>query len=650
MIIDIRRYMKTDSYRTVLWFTVAGLIIAMVLPPVFSGLSNKIDEWVVQVNNDTISFAQFRQKVIEQQQYISFFKQQYGPYADALLQSMGMSSDPRETAFRFAVQDELINQVAAAIGIEIHDDLVKEQLQNQRFVQQELSGLVPGYVFDATGSINQLALKRHLKQIGMSVGDFNLAVKNAIARNTVMSIIAVGNYATDAQVRQSYINEKLGKKFAILGLSFDKYLKNAREKSVSDQELQAFFDKQNSAQRRYWVPEKRAGIKWKFSPETYGIAIDDSAMQSYYEDHKTTDYVDNPTQVQVRRILFKVDNELSAVNAHTQAEELRRELLANPDQFAAKAKDISEDKENLIQWVTRSDKDRELERAAFLLKNNGDISSVIRTTNGFEIIQRVDRKERTYVPFAKVKNDIKTLLLNKKFKNQFVADMEEALRSGDKNKAIADLVLQKGGKKTPVALINNDNTPLARALFGTKKDDMNFYVEGNEGYAIQVETIQERYLPSLDSIKKTVLDDLHEDQAMRSLQDDIVKAKDMIHSGHSLEQVKNALGGTISHTPWIKRDEAEAAKIFEQYELNPERALQLEKIGALLTHSSGKNAVLVQLNAVQEIDPIEFASQRAEMARTIDQEQIPLILQGFVASLRKNATIKVNESALNLYQ
>jgi len=356
----------------------------------------------------------------------------------------------------------------------------------------------------------------------------------------------------------------------------------------------------------------------------------------------------------VRRILFKIEDESSALGTQAEAVAVRQQLLIDPSQFVTKAKELSADNQTaaqggLVDWFAQGEKDPVFERTAFLLKEDGDISDVIRTQDGFEILQRVGKKMRTYVPLAKVKSEIKDLLLQRKFKTVFADDMEQALKSPNQEEAIMRLVKERGGKQESVHPIDNDNSPLARALFGVKKDQMAFYVDGNNGFAIKVATVQDGYMPVLESIKKVVADDLYEERAIRALRQDVDKAK-VEAKNKQMRDVAADFGASVQETNWIKRDDTKAVQSLDEKEIPTERILQLEKIGSLFAHSADKDGLVVRLDAVQEIEPAAFEAKRVELASAINQERIPLIMQGFVASLRRNATIKVNESVLNLYQ
>jgi len=429
----------------------------------------------------------------------------------------------------------------------------------------------------------------------------------------------------------------------------DTFLKKEKNIKIADQDLQNFFDKENSQFKRYWVAEKRGGLSWKFSPQTYGITVEDAEIASYYEDHKVNDYVEQPTRIQVRRIVLPVEsNENASVQERALA--LQRDLAAGIIEFAQKAKELSSDKaDGLTSFFARGEKEHAFERAAFVLKNVGDISPVIRTTEGFEILQLADKKMRTFVPLTKVKGDIKQKLALKKFKTQFVQDMKELLeKPGQKN--LETFIKVKGGKQEVIKPTVQDQSGLIKTLFAIdKKGSVNFHVEEEVGYAVQLTSLEEPFLPNLESIKDVVTNDMYEARANQSMHVALEEAKKQaIENPDAVFGVK----GQAHHeeTGWIKKENADQIKSLEKRGISAEKILQLEKIGSVSLIMGDRNGYLVRLDAIEPFNEDLFMANKDTLENKLNSEQTRLLLEGFVASLYRNATISVNESIMNLYQ
>ena len=119
-------------------------------------------------------------------------------------------------------------------------------------------------------------------------------------------------------------------------------LAQAKKEAVSDERLKSYYDLKNTQERRYYVPEKRSAKVITFDPATYGIIIPDEDVEKYYNNNKAQ-FIEQPAQVQVRHILFKVGESNKEQEVQQRAEKLRQELIKAPATFAAKAKELSED-------------------------------------------------------------------------------------------------------------------------------------------------------------------------------------------------------------------------------------------------------------------------------------------------------------------
>lgn len=642
MVTSIRRYMQTMTYRYILFFAVIALIIALLMPPMVRQQGGS--DWIIDVNDTRVTELAFRRKVAEQQEFLTRFRQAYGSYADLLLQEMGLGSDPKQLAHQLLVKEELLNNAADKLHIYAHSESIAREIGNPRFIQQH-SSLIPPYAMSESGGINERYLNQHLQRMGMSLGEFDQLLGQAVARQMVVSLVAAASYVPQFDLRQRFVDENLGKKFSIVSFSLDTFLKAEKNNAISDQELQNFFDKENAQFKRYWVAEKRGGFAWKFNPQTYGITVSDGEISSFYEDHKINDYVDQPTRVQVRRILLPIESA-----TQEKANALQQDLASGKIDFAQKAKEMSTDnKDGLMPFFARGEKEHALERAAFLLKNVGDVSPAIQTAEGFAILQLADKKMRTFVPLEKVKSDIKQKIMLKKFKTQFVQDMKELLeKPGQKN--LEAFIKIKGGKQEVIKPAIQDQSAMIKALFAIdKKDSLNFYVDKEIGYAIQLTTVEAPFLPTLEAIKDVVTNDIYEARAVKSMQRALESAKQK-----AIENPTVVLGSkgqaNYEETAWIKKDNVDQIKSLEKRGISAEKILQLEKIGSISLHMGEQNGYLVRLDALEPFNEELFLTNKNKLEKNLYSEQTNLILEGFVASLYRNATISVNESIMNLYQ
>ncbi len=120
-----------------------------------------------------------------------------------------------------------------------------------------------------------------------------------------------------------------------------------------------------------------------------------------------------PGEIQVAHIMKMFPQQASdetIAKLKLAADSIRLKAISGAD-FAELAKKYSDDKQSaphggVLNWFTPTNMVPEFAEAAFALKNNGDISPVIRTPYGWHIIKRLAL--RTIQPFEKMKPELET--------------------------------------------------------------------------------------------------------------------------------------------------------------------------------------------------------------------------------------------------
>ena len=74
---------------------------------------------------------------------------------------------------------------------------------------------------------------------------------------------------------------------------------------------------------------------------------------------------------------------------------------------------------------------------------------------------------------------------------------------------------------------------------------------------------------------------------------------------------------------------------------------KLDKIGSVASQVEPKNAYIVRLDAIEPLDAKEYQAKEDEIRKKLGHEYSMYFVEGFVASLYRNATIKTSESMVN---
>jgi SurA N-terminal domain len=633
MIITIRNQFKQSTVRYAAIFIVVALSLGMVSIPSLLRNASGDAAWVCKVNNEKISYRDFVQEVSEQSEFLAQIRAQYGQYADMLMQAMNWPTDPKALAFEVLIKTALMNQLVDTLGIRIHADYIAESINNAQFARKHLQRVLPAFLFDTTGTLSSEKLTMFLHHKGMSIRDFEQKIEQSIAQLQAMQFVSSTCYVPSFELEQEFIAQSLGKAFSYLTFSLDSFLASEKRKGMSDEDALAFYTQENSQRRRYWVPEKRDGIAWKFNAKSYSTTVSEEEIHQYYEDNKVSKYVLEPIKVHVHQITEKQ----LAQHPDMTLEMVKEEIQNNPSSPWSK-------KWELIEPFARGDKKGAFEKEAFLLQNAGDISSVIDTKDGKVIIQLVKRIPRTYKPLSAVKNEIKNILSEKQFKKSFVKDLKAVVAKGDAQ-AIEAFIAQKGGKKEMVMGVAKNDTMLSQELFGLKKGEYAFFVENETGVAVLMTNIAERNLPEFGSIKEVVKDDLCEERAYDAMLSAVQEAKEAAATV-SFDALAKKYNAIVHVTGMVQPTDNKKMQELDKKGLPSRAMLGLDKEGLILLHNADRMSFLIKVDDIEDFnDEAFFDAQQAIKAHIVPQRMRSQV-ESVVASLHRNATIETNESTV----
>jgi peptidyl-prolyl cis-trans isomerase SurA len=225
------------------------------------------------------------------------------------------------------------------------------------------------------------------------------------------------------------------------GESFDKV---ARE--ISDDPSA----KQNGGDLGYFTSMM---MVYPFESAAYSTAVGEISMpvktRFGYHILKVEDIRDAQGQIQVAHIMVRIPEnapETEIAEAERKINELMEKVKAGED-FAQLALNLSDDRSSaknggVLPLFGTGKMVPEFEKAAFDLKNNGDISKPIRTQYGFHIIKRIDKKG--VPPIDEVKNDLRQKISkdsrSQVSKNAVISRVKTENNFKEDAKALAELI------------------------------------------------------------------------------------------------------------------------------------------------------------------------------------------------------------------
>jgi len=208
-----------------------------------------------------------------------------------------------------------------------------------------------------------------------------------------------------------------------------------------------------------------------------------------------------------------------------------------------------------------------------VLKEEGDISGIIQTEKGFDILQRGDRRKATYKPLKDVEGDIRKSLTQKEFVRLFTQDVKQLTNQAKASTASLDsFVAEKGGKKQAIRGMSKDDSVRSKALFNLKKDGLGSYLDDGAGYVILAGDIEKSHVAPFEDVKNAVKDDLYTERAIQNVKEQMTKAQELAKEA-PLASFKGQFNARLETVPFVDPSNEDAVKVIQEKGLPAGRML-----------------------------------------------------------------------------
>lgn len=622
MISAIRNKFGSRLLDFFIWLSLIVFVGLYLIPSGKNG--QKSAEWALSVNDEILPYSEYMQ-ILESQRKNGKNDLNKKDIIEALTNKLLMQS--------------LINKMNIVI--------------KQESVNAKLQKILPGLV-NSDGVIDAEQLKIQLSQSGLDQTGMQELVENVIQQvkdelqAEVLNSALIGSLYIPNFVLNNYYNaEYAQKQFVILTAPYKKYQDQLNKHKVDDSDLRTFFDQQNIATKRYWTKETRSCEVYTFTPVNFGMQVTDKQIKAYYDRNRKTEFVKQAAQVQVRRILL---------DSQDQAGQIRADLANDAGQFEALAKKHSLDKQSavkggLLDFFGENERESALSEAAFELRADGEISEVIQTKEGFEIIQRVAKKAVEFRPLAEVKNLIEQKVLAQQFEKLFPINARRIIaQAATQPEAFGEFIKDKKAvKKTISHALASPQDRIITKLFELKKPEQKVFItDSNKGEIIVLKTVVPAQVQDFEKIKETVLQDYKKAKTIELIKKQLDQANLELKAGKNPKNIAQEFGLEYELTPLAVRSDANKLK----KELPLELLWSLRMPGGTKievdAHVAHPNGYLVKLERIEQPTPTELLAKKSSAKMQLFSAYREGLDRSFVAYLRKNGTIKLNTAIINV--
>lgn len=646
MISFIREKMGTRWLNAFIWLAILSMS-GVVFMSDFLKLFKKHGDYAIRVNGTTLGYVEFEHGIQTEKEKLAYMQQQYG---DQVMQMMlasqtGFSLDPAQNVVNNFILSALVGQAGEKLKLIVASAMARK----------ELSRKLPAALIDqASGKIDKQAVQQTYNQ---SVSELEKLVAKELQATLVLDLVSAAAVVGQFEIDQDYGNRHGQKKFAVITFPAKEIIAKINSQKISDHELAGYFKQQNDLKKRYWTEETRAGQLWELTQKDFAIKISEQDVSHFYHKNKKALYQEKPAEIKIRRILIpkKADQDIYAL--YTQAKELRNKLVSGQDSFAN-----HQAKEALIKQSTNTAIG--VEKAAFALKADGEISPAIELPGGIEIIQRIARTPATFKGLESLRPQITKELSAQKFRKIAEVTLRRMASSATGTQQFKAFADKKNIPGKNLVGTTNDQNPAVRALFAIKATGkLTYSFDGDKLVVEGLTSINKAHVKKLDEIRATVLQDYQDELVAKAMQAKLNQVK-QAYAGKKVdfESLAQQFDGALYTTKELTRSQAHEDAQLRAKRIPLDVLWDLAKVDAVTTYVTKGDEFLIGEAGISRADRsgyvirlvglvlpaanAEMIEKKAAIAKTLKNQRSYQWQQGFIASLGKNARIETNKTLL----
>jgi peptidyl-prolyl cis-trans isomerase D len=532
------------------------IVVVIALVFIFWGVGTNVGDSkqsAIVINGEEITFQQF------QQAYDRAYQQLGNQFGGNVPKGFAETVGLKQQVINQIIQTALLRQGAAAMGIEVSIDEIREMIQTMPQFQDQ-----SGFSIERYKSI--LAANK------MAPTKFEQSMRfDQLSEVAIREIGRFATVTTDFEIEDIYsqINEKVAVTYVRLAPTefLDKVV-------VDEAGLASWFE---TVKDKYKTEPQ---LKLKYLTFTFAevgskVTIDTPKIEDYYKSNLKA--FSSPEQRRARHILLQAGPEDSEEVRTAKAAKaaLVLQLAKDGGDFAALARQYSDDpaKSNGgdLGFFSAGQMVPEFEDAVFSMQPGG-ISEVIKTSFGYHIIRLEEIKAASTQSLAEASEKITALLQRKEAESlafQVANDAYEGIIGagslGKYSESHPEIVVQQTdffSKSSGPANLKNDKQFLEK-IFELNKGELSSLIKGQSGFLIAfVDDKKEPEIPEFGAVKTTLEKDYRK---MKSQELAETAAKELLSSvkeGKSFESVAQEKGLTVTESGLMAQKAGEGKSDF----------------------------------------------------------------------------------------
>jgi peptidyl-prolyl cis-trans isomerase D len=559
----------------------------------------------------------------------------------------------QRAAEQLITRQALLSQ-ASRMGLRVNQEEVKDELQHGRYA----ATFFPGGNF-----VGQQEYEDTLQRAGLTAPKFEQAVADDILLTKLQALISGSAGVSEAEIHEQFVKQNTKVKFDYAVLKQDDIKKGLHPTEV---ELKAYYDSHKASYANS-IPEKRqvkyAVIDVNKAESSIQVAPDD--LRAYYD--KNRDQYRVPEQVKVSHIWIKMPlpgddgkvDDKKVAEAQHRADDLLKQVKSGA-KFEDVAKKYSEDTGSAnvggsLGWVGKGQMTPEFEKAANALAK-GQISDVVKSTDGFHIIRLDDKQEAHMKPLDEVKAQIEPILKHQKAQQAAQKKADDLLRQAKTQGLDAAAGVQGVPVITSDFFSRRDMLPglgpapqFMDAVFAAAEKSPPDESASSQGIVVyQLLGIKPASTPTFEEIRSRVEEEFKNERSNILLSQKIQELSDRAKAEHDLKRAAKELGATLKTSELVLPD----GQVPDVGSMSGQASVAFNmKPGEISGPiNNGADAAVIALLDSQPPSEAEFAAKRDQLRDALlqgkQQERFGLFVTNVVDEMTKSGKIKRNEEEL----
>ncbi len=555
--------------------------------------------------------------------------------------------------------DQLITRQALLdeahhMGLRATPAEVRDELEHGRYS----ATFFPGGNF-----IGQQAYEDMLQQANLTPIKFEQSVGDDVLLTKLQALISGGADISESAIHGQFIKENSKVKFDYAVLKQDDIKKGLHP---TDEELKAYYNTHKAGYANS-IPEKRK-VKYaviEISKAEAAVQVTPDELRNYYDQHREQYRV--PEQVKVSHIWIKmpvpgadgkVDEKLVAEAQH-RADDLLKQIR-NGAKFDELAKKYSEDPGSAnvggsLGWIGRGQATPEFEKVAFSLPK-GQISDVVKSSDGFHIIRVDDKQEAHVKSLDDVKAEIEPILKRQMAQQAAQKEGEDLLKQAQAQGLDAAAAAKSIPVITSEFFTRKDLLPglgpapqFMDAVFGEAEKSPPDVAAVSQGIVVfQLLAVQPPSTPTFEEIRSRVEEEFKNERSSVLLSQKVQELSDRAKAEHDLKRAAKELGATMMTSDLVLPD----GQVPDVGSMTGQASVAFSmKPGEISGPiSSGSDAAVIELLENQKPDESDYAAKRDQIRDSLVQTKQQELFGLFISSLRdqmeKSGKIKINQEEM----